>query len=65
MYGVIVADIYERSELPWPKLKSEKRGEFTLHYYTNNVVEINCGIGLTNAAAATQLLIDIGVKKNI
>ena len=65
MNGIIIADAFEISNLPW-KLKEEKKiNQFTFHVYENNTVVVHSGIGIANAAAATQELISSFEVKNI
>lgn len=57
MNGIIIADKFEINNLPW-KLKEEKKiNQFTFHIYENNTIVVHSGIGIANAAAATQELI--------
>lgn len=57
MIGIIIADKFEIHNFPW-KLKEEKNiNQFSFKVFENNIVVVNSGIGIANAAAATQELI--------
>lgn len=57
MTGIIIADKFEIHDFPW-KLKEEKNiHQFSFKVFENNLVVVNSGIGIANAAAATQELI--------
>ena len=57
MIGIIVADKNEISNFPF-KIKSKKKiNQFEFIIYDNDIVFINSGIGIANAASATQELI--------
>lgn len=58
MRAIIVADINEKVKLPFKKLKETKASGFTFSLYEKDIVLVHSGIGLVNAAAAAQALIE-------
>lgn len=60
MIGIIVADPNEINKFEFEKIKTEKINQFEFNIYKINgkeVVVVHSGIGIANAAAATQELI--------
>ena len=60
MIGIIVADSNELNKFSFPRLREEKSSGFIFNIYKINeeeVVVVHSGIGIANAAAATQELI--------
>ncbi|MGL4183511.1 MAG: hypothetical protein ACRCRP_00055 [Metamycoplasmataceae bacterium] len=56
--GLIVADPKEINEISFPKIEQQEK--FAIYKINNNInmIVVNSGIGLVNAAASTQELID-------
>ena len=57
MIGIVIADIHEFSNIDIKKKKKSKYNSFSF-YEDKNYVFVNSGIGIAQAAAATQALID-------
>lgn len=55
--GIIVADENELSNIPWKIKKSLKINQFNFLIFENEVILVHSGIGIANAASATQELI--------
>lgn len=57
MIGIIVADENELRTFPW-KIKEKKQvNQFIFTIYDNDIVTVHSGIGIANAASATQQMI--------
>ncbi len=57
MIGILVADANEINEFPFEIKETKKINQFHFTIYTNDLVAVHSGIGIINAAAATQELI--------
>lgn len=65
MIGVLVADSNELNQFPFNLKETKKINQFTFWVFDNNVVAVHSGIGIANAAAATQELISSFKVKEI
>jgi len=57
MIGILVADKNEINEFPFTKKVVKEINQFVFTVFENDIVAVHSGIGIINAAAATQQLI--------
>ena len=65
MIGIIIADENEINHFPFKVKEIKKINQFKFTIYDNNIVSVHSGIGIANAAAATQELISTFKIKEI
>ena len=56
--GIVVADSNELGNLNFKEISSKKIAQFNFIFMEYNIVFVHSGIGITNAASATQSLIE-------